>query len=145
MTRKMVLLPLALLALTSLGWSWGWGRAKRYGAKIPNGLAVTKLAQIISKPAAFKDKEVLLAGNYGMYCCPTDFTYKEGVDGAEVSPKGFDAPKADRGKPMKLYAVVRLGRHEEGEENGVQRKGKGEKNEEAPSGFYLEAKGVEFK
>ena len=117
------------LLVTDLAVSLGLGisacsKSGQYGERIPGDMPIVKLKDIASNAKAFKDKEVLLAGNYGGVCCPSDFTYKEGLEGVEVTPKGFASPNVDTGKPMRLYAVVRLGKQGE---------------------FFLEAKGVELR
>lgn len=108
----------------------------RYGEAIPKNSKVVKLKEILEHPDTSKDKEVVLEGNYGNNCCASDFVYKEGIEAVEVYPKGFPTPELKRGKPIKVYGIVRS------VEKGVKpREGK----EEGFREIYIEAKGVEVK
>lgn len=111
----------------------------QFGQPIPAHVQAVKLADILKDPASYKDREVVLEGNYGYYCCPDDFSYREGLEGIEVAPVGFASPKAERGRPIRIYGVVRVGekRREEHEE---EQKEEGEHHD-----FFIEAKGVQFK
>ncbi len=113
----------------------GCGKDKvRYGEAIPGNVKVVKLKKIIESPKEYKDKEVVLEGNFGGICCPTDFNYKEGLEMVEVYPKGFPNPKLARGKPIRVYGIVRSieKRIEQEEEEGYHQ-------------IYIDAKGVEVK
>jgi hypothetical protein len=63
----------------------GCGERGQLGRPIPSHVAVAKLGDILKDLAAYKDREVLLEGNYGSYCCPSDFSYKEGLEAIEVA------------------------------------------------------------
>lgn len=106
MFRKIFLfLMFLILSLSSVG--WGKGKVY-YGEAIPSNLTVVKLKDILENPKDYKDKEIILEGNFGTPCCATDFNYKEGLDLVEVYPKGFPIPNIKRGKPMRIYGIVRV-------------------------------------
>lgn len=93
---------LSLSLLTSLN-----AFAEQFGQAIPKNATHIKLAEIMKTPAKYKGKEVVLQGNYGSMCCASDFNYKEGLDGVEVSPKGFEGwQNLKKGTPVKIYGVV---------------------------------------
>lgn len=126
----------AVLALFILGIGLAsCGERQQYGAPIDSRTPVLTLQQIADNPVACKDKEVVLRGVYGFYCCPTDFSYKEGLDVVAVTPQGFSAPKLKVGAPVALYGVVRVGPPPEAE-NEAAEKGEGSRP------FYIEAKGM---
>ena len=129
-------LLIALLAVTFLT---GWGDKKQFGDSIPEDVSPTKLKAILENPDAYKDKEVVLEGNYGTACCPTDFSYKEGVETIAVAPKGFSSPKKKLGSPVLIFGVVRSGAvpEESGEEK--------EAAQGESANIFIEAKGVQFK
>ena len=128
---------LVLLVLSTTLMLIGWGKGKSgYGEAIPNNIKVVKLEKILQNPKEYKDKEVILEGNYGNYCCASDFVYKEGLEAIEVYPKGFPTPKLDRGKPIRVYGIVRS------VEKAVESKEKSKEQEEHHE-VYIEAKGVE--
>lgn len=113
----------------------GCGERKQYGAPMNAETSVATLKEIAQDPAAYKDKPVVLRGNYGFYCCPADFSYKEGFEVVAVAPQGFGAPKLKTGTPVTIQGIVRVGHppEAEGETSG--------KAEEAAE-FYIEAQGV---
>jgi len=114
----------------------GWGK-KQAGESIPSNLPVTKLKDIAQNLQAYKDQEVVLDGNYGFYCCPDDFSYKEGLESVNISPSGFESPKGKLGQPVMIFGIVRMGKSDSLE-----------REEEAGEGhhdYYIEGKGVEFK
>jgi hypothetical protein len=78
------------------------------GVAIPSDVKVTKLKEIASNLQGYKDKEVVLVGNFNGACCAADFSYKEGLEGIQVKPKGFTNPKARLGQPIRVYGVVRV-------------------------------------
>lgn len=121
----------------------GCGRQSQLGLPIPASIAEVKLQDLAKNPSAYKDREVVLDLNYGSYCCPDDFSCKQGMEAVEVVPKGFASPKSETGKPVRIYGVLRLGAHEEGEkkEAGEKKEEKGEEHHD----YYIEAKGVQFK
>lgn len=83
--------------------------AEQMGQAVPKNIPQVKLAEILKTPTKYKGKEVVLQGNYGSKCCATDFNYKEGLDGIEVSPKGFDNWQSlKKGTPIKIYGVVNV-------------------------------------
>jgi hypothetical protein len=49
------------------------------GMVIPSGVKVTKLKEIASNLQGYKDKEVVLEGNFNGACCAADFNYKESL------------------------------------------------------------------
>lgn len=103
--------------------------ADQMGQAIPKNTPTVKLAEILKTPAKFKEKEVVLQGNYGSKCCASDFNYKEGLDGIEVSPSGFDNWQSlKKGTPIKIYGVI----------NVIERGG-------GESIVHVEAKGLETK
>lgn len=103
--------------------------AEQMGQAIPKNVPQVKLAEILKSPAKYKGKEVVLQGNYGSRCCATDFNYKEGLDGIEITPSGFDNwQNLKKGTPIKVYGLV----------NVIERGG-GEKI------VHMEAKGMESK
>lgn len=135
MFKRGVLIVLFLaMTLTLVG--WGEGNA-RYGEAVPNNINVVKLEKILQNPKEYKDKEVILEGNYGNYCCASDFVYKEGLEAIEVYPKGFPTPKLDRGTPIRVYGIVRS------IEKRAESEGGEKKKEEEHHEVYIEAKGVE--
>lgn len=128
---------LVLLVLSTTLMLIGWGKGKSgYGEAIPNNIKVVKLEKILQNPKEYKDKEVILEGNYGNYCCASDFVYKEGLEAIEVYPKGFPTPKLDRGTPIRVYGIVRS------VEKAVEPKEKSKEQEEHHE-VYIEAKGAE--
>lgn len=134
MAKKWILVMLLLITTLTLV---GWGQGKsRYGEIIPDTVKVVKLKEILQNPKEYKDKEVVLEGNFGGVCCATDFKYKEGLDMVEVYPKGFSNPKLVIGKPIRLYGIVR----------SIEKSVKSEaETEEEHHEVYIEAKGVEVK
>lgn len=135
MARKNVLAVMFLAATLVLT---GNAQAKnQYGQAIPKDVKVVKLTDILEHSAEYQNKEVVLEGNYGGYCCASDFLYKEGIDGVEIYPQGFPTPKLIVGKPIKVYGIVRaINKKAEFEE---------EEKEEEHHEVYIEAKGVEAK
>lgn len=117
------------------------GKTKKLGQKIPKGVAVVKLSEILKSPEKFKDKEVALQGNYINYCCASDFVYREGLESVEIYPQGFPTPKLDKGKQMKVWGIVRVREKTELEEKEM---GK-EAEEEEHHQIIIEAKGLEVK
>lgn len=107
----------------------GCAQKTEFGQPIPADGTEAKLADIMQNPAAYKNREVVLTGNYAGHCCPTDFNYKEGVYGVECYYPGFEVPETKLGRPVKIYGVVQV-RQEEGAKEAQ---------------VHLEAKGVEFK
>lgn len=122
------------LALTGCGKNKVW-----YGEAIPDNVKVVKLKAVLEAPKEYEDKEVVLEGNFGGVCstsCATDFNYKEGLERVEVYPKGFATPKLDKGKPIRVYGVVR----------SIEKKTESkEEKEEERHEVYIEAKGVEVR
>ncbi len=95
---------LTLSILTSLN-----AFADQMGQAVPKNVPQVKLAEILKTPTKYKGKEVVLQGNYGSKCCADDFNYKEGLDGIEVSPQGFDNWQSlKKGTPIKIYGVVNV-------------------------------------
>lgn len=84
-------------------------QAKQMGQAIPKNAQQVKLAEIIKTPAKYKGKEVVLQGNYGSKCCATDFNYKEGLDGIEISPEGFEEwQNLTKGTPIRVYGTINV-------------------------------------
>lgn len=131
MRHSLLIAGVVVLAMISAG----CGERKQYGAPIDSRTSVVALKQIAENPDAYKDKEVVLQGIYGFYCCPADFSYKEGLDVVSVAPQGFSAPKSKVGTPMTLYGVVRTGPLPEEE-------GEASEKAEGTQKFYIEAKGM---
>lgn len=123
----------------------GCSQPNQLGLAIPANVAEVKLQDIEKAPSAYKDREVILDLNYGSYCCPSDFSCKQGLEAVEVVPNGFATPKARTGKPLRIYGIVRLGEHQEAEEKKEAGEKKDEKKGEEHHEYYIEAKGVEFK
>lgn len=124
MKQTITTLILALSLLTSAS-----ALAEQMGQAIPKNVAQVKLSEILKSPAKYKGKEVVLQGNYGSKCCATDFNYKEGLDGIEISPSGFDNwQNLKKGTPVKIYGVV----------NVIERDG-------GETIVHMEAKGMETK
>jgi len=113
----------------------GCGERKQYGMPAGSTVPVVSLKAITENPGAYQGREVMLKGNYGTYCCPADFSYKEGLDGVAVASQGFASPNLRRGQPITVYGVVRVGRAPEVEESSS-----GTSETAAP--VYIEAKGV---
>ena len=135
MIKRDVLVAMFLAVVLALA---GCGKGKvRYGEAIPDNVKVVKLKEIVDNPEQYKGREVVLEGNFNGACCPTDFNYKEGLEGCEVYPQGFSNPKLDKGKPIKVYGIVRSIQKKTGDDD----EGKEEKQHE----IYIEAKGVEVK
>lgn len=83
--------------------------AGQIGQPIPKDASTVKLAEILKTPAKYKGKELVLQGNYGSMCCASDFNYKEGLDGIEISPNGFeDWKKIKKGAPIKVYGKINV-------------------------------------
>lgn len=99
------------------------------GQPIPANATAAKLSDIMQNPAAFKNKEVVLTGNYAGHCCPDDFNYKEGVHAVECYYRGFKVPETKPGRSVKIYGVVQVKQEEGAKEPQV----------------HLEAKGADFK
>ncbi|MEM5799954.1 MAG: hypothetical protein QXZ43_04810 [Candidatus Aenigmatarchaeota archaeon] len=117
-------------------------RESKYGQAIPANIKVVKLKEIIKNPENYKDKEVVLEGNFGGICCAADFNYKEGSEVVEVYPKGFSIPKLNRGKPIRIYGVVRtIKKMVEANEDTKE----GTNNQEKSQEVYIEAKGMQVK
>lgn len=135
MLKRGILLT-GLLVMTLVLVGGGEGKSG-YGEAIPNNIKVVKLEKILENPKEYKDKEVVLEGNYGNYCCASDFVYKEGLETIEVYPKGFPTPKLDRGTPIRVYGIVRSIEKKAESEEGEKKK------EEEHHEVYIEAKGVE--
>ena len=124
------------VGLLSAAVAVGCGQTNLHGQPILSNVDQVTLAQVLKDPATFKDKEVVLQGNYGGHCCPTDFNYKEGTNAVECYYPGFDVPHSKPGRPVQIHAVVRMrDRHEEHAAEG--------KAETGPE-VYLDAKGVRF-
>lgn len=140
MFKRGILLT-GLLVITLVFVGCGKGKV-RYGESAPNNVKVVKLEEILQNPKEYKDKEVVLEGNYGNYCCASDFVYKEGLETIEVYAKGFPTPKLDRGKPIRVYGIVRSIEKKTESEKGEEGE---EKKEEEHHEVYIEAKGVEIK
>lgn len=133
--RKSILVTMFLVLIMTLT---GYAKGKvRYGEAISGNVKVAKLKEILEHPDEYKNKEVVLEGNYGNHCCASDFVYKEGIEAVEVYPKGFPIPKLGKGKPIKIYGIVRIVEKGAGHKEG---EGKKEVQE-----IYIEAKGVEIK
>lgn len=129
---------LFMMFLTLILMQVGCGKGKiRFGEAVPRNVSVVKLKEILKNSNEYKDKEVVLEGNYGNYCCASDFVYKEGVDAVEIYPKGFPTPKLERGKPIRVYGIVR----------SIEKKTESEEKEEREEhhDVYIEAKGVEVR
>ena len=130
MNKKIILIVLLLnLPLVLSGCS---ENRVHYGEKIPGKVKIVKLSEVINNPEEYKDREVVLEGNYSNYCCASDFVYKEGLEAVEVLPKGFPTPRLDRGKRLKIFGVIRVNE-------------KGFKPEEGDHEIYIEARGLEVK
>lgn len=109
----------------------------RYGQAVPKGAEVVKLKEIVENPKAYKGKEVVLEGNFGGVCSDgEDFYFKEGLEIVEVVPKDFPMPRFSKGKPIRVYGVVKSIEKKEREE-------KGKEKEEEHKEVTIEAKGVE--
>ena len=78
---------------------------------IPSGMQATKLAEIISNPAAYDGKKVLLAGSVGNFCATSGchFTFQDSGESIDIYPKGFKLPKLRKGQALKVYAEVKAG------------------------------------
>lgn len=139
-----MLKPIPLVVIAMGMFLSGCGKQERLGQPIPSDVPTAKLAQIMKNPAAYKDKEVVLQGNYAGHCCATDFIYKEGLNGAEVYYPGFSVPQGKSGRPVKIYSIVRV-RGVVKEESEKTEKGEVENKESKEIQVYLEAKGVQFK
>jgi len=133
MRKVFVLASLNLILLV------GHSQGEQMGEPFPEHVQVVMLKQILGNAQAYKNREVILKGNYGYYCCPSDFSYKEGLETVEVAPVGFDTPRAKPGRPVRIYGIVRLSeKRQEIEEEKEQEETEG-------SHVHIEAKGMEFK
>jgi len=101
MKKVFVLVSLSLSLILLLILLVGHSQGEQMGEPLPEHIQVVKLKQILGNAQAYKDREVILEGNYGYYCCPSDFSYKEGLETVEVAPIGFNTPKAKPGRPVK--------------------------------------------
>lgn len=133
--RKTISVMMFLVVIMTLT-GYVEGKAQ-YGEAIPGNVKVVHLKEILAHPDKYKDKEVALEGNYGNYCCASDFVYKEGIDAVEVYPQRFPTPKLKRGKPIRVYGIVRSVKKGAG-----LKEGEGEKDVRE---IYIEAKGVEIR
>lgn len=130
MKAKSIIITTALAGIAfALVLVAGCAQKTELGQPIPGDAKSAKLADIMQNPAAYKNKEVMLTGNYAGHCCPTDFNYKEGVHAVECYYPGFKVPETKPGRPVKIYGVVQV-RQEEGAKEAQ---------------VHVEAKGVEFK
>ncbi len=132
MRKSILYLMVMVIIIMLIGFVEG---KARYGEAVPKNSKVVKLKEILEHPDIYKDKEVVLEGNYGNYCCASDFVYKEGIEAFEVYPKGFPMPKLERGKPIKIYGIVR----------SIEKDTKTKQDEEGTYEVYIEAKGMEIK
>ena len=137
-TEKALMAQLTVLLLIAgiLVFAGCGKKGGQLGQEIPGNIQAVKLKDIVNNPQEYKDKEVVLVGNFGGADCAEDFIYKEGLDMVEARPRGFKNPKANKGKPIKLYGLVRV------VERGVIND---EGSEEASYEVYIDAKGVEIK
>lgn len=99
-----------IMFIFSLMLSTTIAHAEILGKPIPQDVPRVKLQEILKSPEQYKDKDVVLEGNYGFYCCAEDFSYKEGTDSVEISPAGFENKQLKPGTPVRIWATVRVRR-----------------------------------
>lgn len=107
MIRKIILNSIILAIVLTAGVADAKTKA-RLGQPIPDKVNLVKLSQILQNSSEYKDKEVVLEGNFAGTCCGGGFFYKEGFDVIEIYPKGFSNPRLIIGKPIKIYGIVRV-------------------------------------
>lgn len=80
-----------------------------YGQSAPGSVTTVKLKDVSENHQAYKDKEVVIEGFYGGECggC-AGFFLKDSLETVEVYPQTFKSPRLDKGKPIKVYGVVRV-------------------------------------
>lgn len=80
-----------------------------YGQTAPDNVAAVKLKEISENHQKYKDKEVAIEGFYGGECggC-AGFFLKDGLETVEVYPQTFKSPRLDKGKPIRVYGIVRV-------------------------------------
>jgi len=133
---------LATILVLLLTVSPAMAKTKKFGKGVPEKAPITKLSEIVKDPQKFKDQEVVLQGNFINICCATDFVYREGLESIEIFPQDFPIPKLDKGKPIKIWGVVRI-MEKESDENTV--KGDSVQAEASEPIIYVDALGMEAK
>lgn len=84
-------------------------KTNQFGNSIPSNLSQTKLADIIKKPADYKNKQVLVEGVFAKCCdsCTDEFFCKEGINQIKVYTKGFSISKIKEGRIVKIYGEIK--------------------------------------
>lgn len=141
--RKFQFAIICILALT-FAVSSAMEKLKKHGKGVPEKTAVTKLSDIVKEPQKFKNKEVVLQGNFVNICCATDFVYREGLESIEIYPQNFPIPKLDRGKPIKIWGIVRIIEKESAKAEEDSTKTEESADESSPI-IYIDALGMESK
>ncbi len=79
------------------------------GVPIPADKQAIKLSLVQKKQKEYKDKQILIAGNYGGRCggCCNDFVLKEGINYIKVDINGLKLPDMNMGLPMKVYGTLK--------------------------------------
>lgn len=88
---------------------FGCGEASKKGADIPKSVQVNKLADILTNPADYKGKNVLIEGNFSACCgddCGDEFNIKEGTYVIKAETEGFEIPKMTEGQPIRVYGTL---------------------------------------
>lgn len=119
MNKVILMAMLSMLVISTAAYA----KSSRFGEQIPDKIETVKLKNILEAPKEYKDKNVLLQGNFGGLCCATDFNYKEGLESIEVHPKGFDAPKLKVGTPVNIHGTVKVIEKADGNEVHIEAKG----------------------
>ncbi len=79
---------------------------------IPSEIEETKLSDIAANPAAYDGQNVLLIGTIANIC-PTSgchFVLQASGQVIYVYPSGFKLPKLKKGRPVKVYARIKMGK-----------------------------------
>lgn len=80
-----------------------------YGQAAPDNATVVKLKEVSENHQAYRDKEVVIEGFYGGECAGcAGFYLKERLETIEVYPQTFKSPRLDKGKPIRVYGIVRI-------------------------------------
>ncbi len=80
------------------------------GVPIPEDIEKIQLSSIHNNINSFKDKKILLVGNYSGLCgagCCKDFILKQGIESIKVDPNSIAVPGLKMGIPLKVYGIVK--------------------------------------
>lgn len=110
--RTLIQVSAVVLLTTAVGLLSGCGKkaGSQLGVDIPAGAPVVKLADVMSSPADYNGKQVVIKGRISGQCPSLcEFFMKEGPHQATIFPKGYKFPKFETGSPVTVYAAVTAG------------------------------------